>query len=477
MSTTHITNSLIAACTLTCLNMFSSCTSMQSKYDEAFAQAENIIANMQTPSFCNDTLCIIDFGAQPDVDALINQRAIQDAIDSAHKNGGGNILIPEGNWTTGPLTLKSNTNLIVSKGATLRFSTDYNHYFPAVETRWEGLDCYNTHPLLYANNAENIAITGEGTIDGQGSNEVWWFMKGRKIYGWQEGMISQTLGGRDTLLVYDIHRTPIEERVMKLTDGLRPQLINICHSKNVLIQGVTLKNSPFWVIHPLFVKDLTVKGVKIESHGPNSDGCDPESCENVLIEDCFFDTGDDCIAIKSGRNYDGRAHNTPSQNVIVRNCRMKNGHGGVVVGSEISGGFRNLWVENCTMDSPELERVIRIKTSNCRGGVIENIWVRNVEVGECQEAILKINLEYEPDEPCDRSFPPMVFNVNMENVKSQKSKYGAYIVGLKDSDANVDNIRMVNCEFNGVEKEPYKITNAKNVTFESVCINGNQINF
>lgn len=465
------------SCAVLLIGMLCSCnTQPNSQLDGAFANAEQVISNMKSVSFPNDTLDITSFGANTDIEALQNQKAIQSAIDKACQNGGGCVLVPAGEWTTGPVTLKSNVNLIISKDATLKFSTDYNHYYPAVETRWEGLDCYNAHPLIYANGAQNIAITGEGIIDGQGSNDIWWFMKGRKIYGWQEGMISQTLGGRDTLINYDIRRTPVNERIMSLKDGLRPQLINICHSEKVLIQGVTLRNSPFWVIHPLFVKDLTVRGVKIESHGPNSDGCDPESCENVLIEDCFFDTGDDCIAIKSGRNYDGRAHNTPSQNIIVRNCRMKNGHGGVVVGSEISGGFKNLWVENCQMDSPELERVVRIKTSNCRGGVIENIFVRNIEVGQCQEAILKINLEYEPDEPCNRDFPPMVVNVNLENIKSQKSKYGAYIVGLNDLPGNVMDIRVINCQLDGVQSDPYKISNATNVSFESVKINGNSIN-
>mgnify|MGYP003044703678 CR=1 FL=1 len=154
----------------------------------------------------------------------------------------------------------------------------------------------------------------------------------------------------------------------------------------------------------------------------------PESSKNVLIENCIFDTGDDCIAIKSGRNADGRKWNVPSENIIVRNCEMKDGHGGVVVGSEISGGYKNLFVENCKMDSPNLERVIRIKTNNCRGGVIENIYVRNVEVGECREAVLKINLQYENREKCDRNFPPVVRHVYLDNVTSEKSKYGCLII-------------------------------------------------
>ena len=300
---------------------------------------------------------------------------------------------------------------------------------PTVLTRWEGVDCYNLHPLIYAYGESNIGITGKGIIDGQASNDNWWSMCGAPHYGWKEGMTAQKNGGRDKLLMYAETFAPIDKRQMTFEDGLRPQLINLYRCNTILIENVTLKNSPFWVIHPLFCESLTVRGVKVSSHGPNSDGCDPESSKNVLIENCIFDTGDDCIAIKSGRNADGRKWNVPSENIIVRNCEMKDGHGGVVVGSEISGGYKNLFVENCKMDSPNLERVIRIKTNNCRGGVIENIYVRNVEVGECREAVLKINLQYENREKCDRSFPPVVRHVYLDNVTSEKSKYGVLITG------------------------------------------------
>ena len=192
--------------------------------------------------------------------------------------------------------------------------------------------------------------------------------------------------------------------------------------RRVLIEDVTLLNSPFWVIHPLFCESLTVKGVHIYNRGPNGDGCDPESCKNVLIEDCIFDTGDDCIAIKSGRNQDGRRWNIPSENIIVRNCLMKNGHECVVIGSEISDGYRNLYVENCRMDSPDLDRVIRIKTSTCRGGLIENIFVRNITVGQCREAILRINLQYENRERCQRGYGPVVRNMHLKNITCQKSE-------------------------------------------------------
>ena len=449
-----------------------SCTKTADPFDAAFAVAQKMADNIAVPKFCTDTFNIVKYGADVKSDATDNSRAINAAIDSANASGGGVVLIPEGEWLTGPIVLKSNVNLHLAQGALLKFSTNYSDYLPGVVTRWEGVDCHNLSPLIYANEAVNIGITGKGVIDGQGSNETWWFMKGRAKYGWVEGLLSQELGGRDTLLAYDRNKVPLEERKeFGINDALRPQLINICHSKNVLIEGVTLRNSPFWNIHPLFVDGLVVRGVRIESHGPNSDGCDPESCSNVLIEDCFFDTGDDCIAIKSGRNNDGRKWGKPSENIYVRNCKMADGHGGVVLGSEIAGGFKNLWVENCQMDSPELDRVIRIKTSTCRGNVIENVWVRNIEVGVCKECVLKINLIYEQNENCDHSFNPTVRNVNLKQVNSKKSKYGVYAIGIDGLDENINNINVTDCSFDGVEAGN-SLTHATNVSFVNTKING-----
>ena len=252
-------------------------------------------------------------------------------------------------------------------------------------------------------------------------------------------------------------------------------MVNFYRCNAALIEGVTLKNSPFWVIHPLFCENLIVRNVTINGLGPNNDGCDPESCKNVLIEGCSFNTGDDCIAIKSGRNADGRRWATPSENIVVRNCRMQNGHGGVVIGSEISGGYRNLYVENCEMNSPLLDRVVRIKTSNCRGGIIENVFVRNVKVGVCNEAVMRINLQYENKEKCDRSFPPVVRNVNLENITCEKSKFGILINGL-DEDDNIYDINIKNCQFNNVLSKGNKLTGKyHNIHFDNLKINGKTV--
>ena len=440
-------------------------------FDKAFKESTKIEKQIKRTSFAKRTFYITDFGAKPHNEAEPCHEAINQAITACSLAGGGTVVVPKGTFFTGPITLKSNVNLHVSEGATLKFSTDQSLYFPGVITRWEGIDCYNARPLIYAYGETNIAITGKGTIDGQGSKEAWWPMCGAPRYGWKEGMVAQRNGGRERLLMYGETNTPIYKRIMTPEDGMRPQLINLYSCNTVLIEDVTLLNSPFWVIHPLFCESLIVRGVNIFNRGPNGDGCDPESCKNVLIENCVFDTGDDCIAIKSGRNNDGRKWNIPSENIIVRGCKMKNGHGGVVIGSEISGGYRNLFVENCEMDSPELDRVIRIKTSTCRGGVIENVFVRNVTVGQCREAVLRINLQYENRENCQRGFTPTVRNVHLKNVTCQKSQLGVLIIGLEDPSL-VNNISVEDSHFNNVAKDGNDIKSAKDVTFKNLYING-----
>lgn len=456
--------------------------SAQLSSKEAWKQAAKIEKNIKKTSFPDKRYVITDFGAKPDAPDVLCHDAINLAIVTCNQAGGGTVVVPAGTFYTGPITLKSNVNLHLEEGAVLKFDTNPELYEPAVLTRWEGLDCYNLHPLIYAYGETNIAITGKGVVDAQGSMEHWWPMCGAKKYNWKEGMIGQNCGGRARLLAWGESGEPIYKRVFSWKDGMRPQLVNLYRCNRVLVEDVTLKNSPFWTLHPLFCNNLIVRGVTFDNHGPNGDGCDPESCDGVLIENCVFNTGDDCIAIKSGRNRDGRTWNVPSQNIIVRNCKMLDGHGGVVVGSEISGGYKNLFVENCEMDSPNLDRVIRIKTSNCRGGVIENIYVRNIKVGQCREAVLRINLQYENKELCDRNFPPTVRNVLCENIVcTGGSDLGVYFVGLEGSD-NVYNIQVDNCEFNNVKKaskDPQEgifiSGGVKDVRFNNLKINGQPV--
>ena len=450
---------------------------MAQNWDEA--EYKRIEQSIRTPQFADKAYVITKYGAKTDAKAAQNQKAIQKTIDLCSKKGGGRVIVPAGQkFLTGAITLKSGVNLVVEEGATLEFVFEPELY-PIVETSWEGLECFNLSPCIYAFKAKDIAVTGKGTIDGGGSNETWWPWNGNPRYGWKEGIISQRLGSRARLLkngedgvpMYNEKGERSPERVFGPQDGLRPQLVSFNKCEGILLEDVTLLRSPFWVIHPLHSTDITVRRVKMINDGPNGDGCDPECCDRVLIEDCFFNTGDDCIAIKSGRNRDGRERNMPSKNIIIRNCEMKNGHGGVVVGSEISGGCQNVYAHDCVMDSPELERVLRIKTNSCRGGIIENINMRNIKVGVCKESVLKINLDYEHNEICCRGNYPTVRNVYMENVTSEKSQYGVQIIGL-DEDTYVYDINVKNCHFNGVKDGNFMSGKTRNVNFDHLFING-----
>lgn len=444
---------------------------MASGWDEEYANVEKSIRQVK---LYPREFVITKYGASLKNTAKKNQKAIQKAIDACAKAGGGKVVIPEGVWNTGAITLRSNVNLHVEEGATLLFAFQRDLY-PLVLTRWEGLDCWNYQPCIYAYDAKDVAITGKGKIDGNGSNDTWWPMCGKDVFGWNESVVESQKTSRPVLLKYAEDGVDKDKRIFGMGQGLRPQLINLYKCDGILIEDVTLLRSPFWVIHPLFSNDITVRGVKIWNEGPNGDGCDPESCDRVLIENCVFHTGDDCIAIKSGRNADGRLWDTPSQNIIVRNCVMEDGHGGVVIGSEISGGCRNVFVENCKMDSPNLDRVLRLKTNSCRGGVIENIYMRNVEIGQCREAVMRINLNYEPNEICCRGFNPTVRNVYMENVTCKKSKHGILLNGLDDAD-NIYNINVKNCSFEGVQAEGVKKTGkSHDINLENLFINGSLV--
>lgn len=437
---------------------------------------KRIEQSIQLPKIAERQFLITSFGAKTTATAAQNQKAINKVISLVSKKGGGKVIIPKGTWNTGAIELKSHVNLVLEEGATLHFAFEPKLY-PLVRTSWEGLACWNYSPCIYAYKATDIAITGKGTIDGGGNNDTFWQWNGSPRFGYKEGVTkeSQKLGSRSKLLKMAEDGVPFDERKFGMGYGLRPQLVNMVHCERILIKDVKMINSPFWVIHPLLSKNITVDGVYVWNEGPNGDGCDPEACENVLIQNCVFHTGDDCIAIKSGRNNDGRLWNQPSKNIIIRNCKMEDGHGGVVIGSEISGGCENVYAENCVMDSPHLERILRIKTNNCRGGQVQNINMRNVVVGQCKEAVVKINLDYERKEICYRGFEPIVNNVNVENVTCQKSDYGVLIIG-RDSLENVYDINIKNCKFDGMVKEPVKITGkTRNVKFDNLVINGSLV--
>ncbi len=260
---------------------------------------------------------------------------------------------------------------------------------------------------------------------------------------------------------------PAKDRVFGEGSFLRPNFIQPFKCKNVLIEGVSITNSPMWEIHPVLCENVTVRRVKISSHGPNNDGCDPESCRNVLIEDCTFETGDDCIAIKSGRNEDGRRIGVPTENIIVRGCQMKDGHGGITVGSEISGGVRNLFAENNRLDSPNLDHALRVKNNAARGGLLENFYFRDIQVGQVKHAVITIDFNYE--EGAKGAFKPVMRGFNVERVASGKSQFAVDIQGLDGSP--VENLAIADTTFSGV-KDGNIVKNLLGQTLKNVKLNG-----
>lgn len=434
---------------------------------EAWRELPRILARITPPVFPARDFDIRKFGAVGD-NRTDNTDAFRAAIAACTKAGGGRVIVPAGEFITGAIELKSNVNLRLDGRSTVRFTRDAGKY-PVVFTRWEGMECMNFSPFVYAYEQENLAITGAGTIDGNCDCGHWWPWKGRTNCGWKEGDPNQDRD-RNALLDMVERGVPVRDRVFGPGHFLRPQFIQPYRSRNILIEGVKLLNAPMWQVHPVLCTNVTVKDLHIKSDGPNTDGCDPESCTDVLIRNCYFDTGDDCIAIKAGRNADGRRVKVPSENIVIQGCRMKNGHGGITVGSEISGGVRNVFAEDCRLDSPELDFAVRIKNNAMRGGLLENIFVRNLDVGQVARAVVAIDFYYEESEK--GPFTPIVRNVVIENVKARKAQWALYLRGF--ANAPIRDVALVGCDFGGVEK-PNVLEYAEGVSFSNVTINGKMI--
>lgn len=423
-----------------------------------------ILARIKPPKFKKKDYLVTKFGAVRDGKTL-NTEAFKKAIEECAKKGGGRVVVPKGEWLTGAIHLKSNVNLHVQKDATIKFSTNPSDYLPLVHTRWEGMELMHISPLIYAYNQTNIGITGEGTLDGQGKT-FFWKWHGNPKYGGDPSKISQR-PDRDKLYKMMDENVPVEQRIFGENSYLRPQFIQPYKCKNVLIEGVNIVDSPMWEVHPVLCENVIVRKLDIATHGPNNDGCNPESSKDVLIEDCFFDTGDDCIAIKSGRNNDGRRINVPSENIIVRNCVFKDGHGGITVGSECSGGFRNLFAENNKLNSPDLWTALRIKNNASRGGKIENLYFRNITVGKVSRSAIEMDFNYE--EGAKGEFTPLVRNFVVENMTAQDCNRAVDLQGLDN--APLYDIVLKNCDFGKVTNANI-VKNVKNIKLENVKMNG-----
>jgi len=427
----------------------------------------DLLKRIAPPSFPDRDFEITRYGAK-EGGKIDGTAAFQRAIEAAYAAGGGRVVVPAGVFLTGAIHLKSNVNLFVAPHATVRFNPDPRLY-PMVLTRFEGMECMNYSPFVYALEQRNIAITGGGTLDGQAGCEHWWPWSGKARCGAPAGGPDQRKA-RAALGDLAERGVPVEKRVMGEGGYLRPMFVQPYRCDNVLIEGVTITNSPMYEFHPVLCRNVTVRGVTVASHGPNNDGCDPESSADVLIDRCVFDTGDDCIAIKSGRNADGRRVHTPSENIVVQGCTMKDGHGGVTLGSECSGGIRNIYAQDCKMDSPNLDRVLRVKTNAVRGGVIERVYMRNVEAGQVAGAAVDIDFFYEEGEK--GAFPPVVRDIEVVNLTCRQSKSALSLRGFKT--APIRNVRLLNCRFEQVAA-PNVIENVESLTLDSVTIGGRPV--
>ncbi len=447
-------------------------------------------------SFKTDTFNIVQYGAVANGKTLSTQ-SIQKAIDACHNNGGGVVLIPAGIWISGPLVIKSNVNLHIAQNALLQFTTDFSQY-PLVKGDWEGLPQWRNQSPLSADNAENIAITGKGVVDGSG--DAWRQVKKGKMTDSQWKNLLKSGGvlneKKDTWYPSEIalkgSLEPANPGLIddskplsyyeSIKDFLRPNLLVFTNSKRILLEGVTFQNSAAWCLHPLMSEDITIRNIVVRNpwYSQNGDGIDLESCKNVLIEDSFFDVGDDALCIKSGRDEAGRKRGMPTENVIIRNCIVYHAHGGFVVGSEMSGGARNIFVEDCTFIGTDIG--LRFKTTRGRGGIVENIYIKNIFMKDIPGEAILFDMYYMARDPVpmageERAEPvvevlpvdettPQFRNFYINNVVCNGAATGIFLRGVPEM--QIKNIVMENMVLKA--DKGIVLNEAKGITLKNIDV-------
>jgi polygalacturonase len=441
------------------------------------------------PEFQKDTIDIQQFGAKGDGHTL-NTQSIQEALISCSKKGGGVVQIPAGYWLSGPLELQSNVNLHLDDNAFLQFTADFDQY-QIVEGNYEGKPSARNQSPISGRNLKNIAITGKGTIDGNGDA---WRMVGKSALTereWRDKIASGGLVSDDGKTWFPSEKTKRaheEKRSVLLDEGktltdfedikdyLRPNLLVLTNCELVLLEGVTFQNSPAWNLHPLMSRHVTIRDVKIKNpdYAQNGDGIDIESCSNVLIEDCILDVGDDAICIKSGKDEEGRKRGIPTEKVIIRRNKVYLGHGGFVVGSEMSGGARDIFVEDCTFMGTD--KGIRFKTTRGRGGIVENIHIRDINMSDIVDEAIFFDMYYwtkPPEANQVQEIPhvtvetPQIRNIFIENINCNGGKTGVFVRGLPEMPVQHIHMKNLNLTVNkGVE-----IKDAQHITIENAMLN------
>ena len=385
---------------------------------------------------------------------LQDYASIQEAVNACGRAGGGQVVIPRGEWrSTWPIHLLSNTELHLEDGAVVIFSDRYEDYLPVVFTRWEGMECYNYSPLIYANGCENISVTGNGTLIGNG--QAWWPWKKLQAQAAEELCYSERNG------------VPVEKRIYGTeAAALRPSFIQPVSCSNVLLEDFTIIDGPQWTIHPVYCENVTVRNVTVSTHGPNTDGLNPDSCRDVLIEGCTFDTGDDCIAINSGMNEDGWRVGKPCENIEIRNCVMNGGHGGLVIGSGMSGGVKNVFAHDCRITGTM--RGIRIKSMRGRGGYVKDVRFENLEINDTEDQALQITMFYDATTVEPKADTPSDFsNIVIRGVKGKGLKAGIQLAGLPEH--RMSHIMLENIELEA--ENAMECVDVESLTMKDVRIN------
>jgi polygalacturonase len=437
---------------LTQATLLGTAMSLRAQASEGWALVPRILARIQPPSFPDRDFDIGRYGAAGDGKTDCRP-AIVKAITECSASGGGRVVVPAGNWLChGPIHLAGNVNLHLAEGSTIRFGTNPADYLPAVLVRWEGTRCHNYSPLIYAHRQDNIAITGRGAFDGQASQF------------WHEWKRKQT-SDQEALRKMGMESTPLERRIFGAGHYLRPGMFQPYDCRNLLIEGVTFQNSPFWTVHPVFCRNVTVRGIRVLPGTTNDDGVDPDSCRDVLIEDCVFDTADDNIAIKAGRDQDAW-DSPPCENIVVRRCTgIRSRANGYCVGSEMSGSVRNVFIEDTKVG--DVQSALYVKSNSDRGGAVEGIWMRGNIVEAC-DWFIKIETDYKGI--TGHPYPSAYSNFNFENLTCKIAREcGIYSVGIPAKPVSGVCFRDITIENTAT---PSRIVNTRGLEMRNVRING-----
>ncbi|MFE9064706.1 glycoside hydrolase family 28 protein [Streptomyces violaceusniger] len=441
-------------------------TGAATDYTGAWRAVPGILDRIRPPAFPRRSFRITDYGAVGD-GRTMNTAAFRAAIAACHRAGGGRVVVPEGRFLTGAIQLRGRVNLHVTAGATIAFSPDPRDFLPVVLTRWEGTECYNYSPFIYAYGARDVAVTGPGILDGQA-----------RLGPWESWYRDSGPQGADQKLLREMGSTgaPVARRVFGDGHYLRPKMVQFYRCRNVLVSDLTIVDPPMWTVHPVLSGNVTVRGVTVDSTLYNTDGCDPECCSDVLITDCRFNTNDDCVAVKSGRDEDGHRVGVPSRNIVVRDCRFSGRWGGMTVGSEMSGGVRDIFAENCEINPPDfpgrypVKHALYVKANKKRGGFIDGVHIRNFTGQDVERDIAFVTMAYNGGE--DGTLPVSVRNIHMDRMAIDGAQTVLRLVGL-DTD-HLRGVHLSRSAFTGI-LNPDSIVYTDDLTFRRVNVNGQEV--